>query len=186
MFSCLSILGKSVLIAALAAGLLTQFCPCCAFAIHSFSKVSATPVHLQACVSAHKYTYTITCRQCSSLLKTLKVIDSNHNIHSLIVYLHGCVMDTCIYMLECTMGSCVVLCAHLCVRLLLVLCVCVAIFRIVHFQILGCLCCCFLRVEEEIVHTDFWNLGRGFWCFLNCLVKIGDFDSGTYMDFMTF
>ena len=37
-FSCLS-----VLIVALAAGLLTQFFPCCAFAIRSFSKVSATP-----------------------------------------------------------------------------------------------------------------------------------------------
>ena len=37
------ILGKSVLIVAFAAGLLTQFCPCCAFAIRSFSKVSATP-----------------------------------------------------------------------------------------------------------------------------------------------
>ena len=33
----------SVLIAALAAGLLTHFFPCCAFAIRSFSKVSATP-----------------------------------------------------------------------------------------------------------------------------------------------
>ena len=44
-FSCLSILGKSVLIVALAAGLLTQFFPCCAFAIRSFSKVSATPEH---------------------------------------------------------------------------------------------------------------------------------------------
>ena len=43
MFSCLSILGKLVLIVALAAGLLTQFFPCCAFAIRSFSKVSATP-----------------------------------------------------------------------------------------------------------------------------------------------
>ena len=43
MFSCLSILGKSVLIVALAAGLLSQFFPCCAFAIRSFSKVSATP-----------------------------------------------------------------------------------------------------------------------------------------------
>ena len=43
MFSCLSILDKSVLIVALAAGLLTQFFPCCAFAIRSFSKVSATP-----------------------------------------------------------------------------------------------------------------------------------------------
>ena len=43
-FSCLSMLGKSVLIVALAAGLLTQFFPCCAFAIRSFSKVSATPV----------------------------------------------------------------------------------------------------------------------------------------------
>ena len=32
-----------MLIVALAAGLLTQFFPCCAFAIHSFSKVSATP-----------------------------------------------------------------------------------------------------------------------------------------------
>ena len=42
-FSCLSILGKSVLIVALAAGLCTQFFPCCAFAIHSFSKVSVTP-----------------------------------------------------------------------------------------------------------------------------------------------
>ena len=42
-FSCLSILGKSVLIVALAAGLLMQFFPCCAFAIRSFSKVSATP-----------------------------------------------------------------------------------------------------------------------------------------------
>ena len=42
-FSCLSSLGKSVLIVALAAGLLTQFFPCCAFAIRSFSKVSATP-----------------------------------------------------------------------------------------------------------------------------------------------
>ena len=30
-------------IVALAAGLLTQFFPCCAFAIRSFSKVSATP-----------------------------------------------------------------------------------------------------------------------------------------------
>ena len=53
-FSCLSILGKSVLIVALAAGLLTQFFPCCAFAIRSFSKVSATPVfettiHTNAC-----------------------------------------------------------------------------------------------------------------------------------------
>ena len=44
MFSCLSSLGKSVLIVALAAGLLTQFFPCCAFAIRSFSKVSATHV----------------------------------------------------------------------------------------------------------------------------------------------
>ena len=43
MFSCLSILDKSGLIVALAAGLLTQFFPCCAFAIRSFSKVSATP-----------------------------------------------------------------------------------------------------------------------------------------------
>ena len=42
-FSCLSVLGKSVLIVALGAGLLTQFFPCCAFAIRSFSKVSATP-----------------------------------------------------------------------------------------------------------------------------------------------
>ena len=42
--SCLSILGKLVLIVALAAGLLTQFFPCCAFTIRSFSKVSATPV----------------------------------------------------------------------------------------------------------------------------------------------
>ena len=33
-----------MLIVALVAGLLTQFCPCCAFAIRSFSKVSATPV----------------------------------------------------------------------------------------------------------------------------------------------
>ena len=32
-----------MLIVALAAGLLTQFFPCCAFAIRSFSKVSATP-----------------------------------------------------------------------------------------------------------------------------------------------
>ena len=32
-----------MLIVALAAGLLMQFFPCCAFAIHSFSKVSATP-----------------------------------------------------------------------------------------------------------------------------------------------
>ena len=39
----MSILGKSVLIVALAAGLLTQFFTCCAFAIRSFSKVSATP-----------------------------------------------------------------------------------------------------------------------------------------------
>ena len=39
----MSILGKSVLIVAFAAGLLTQFFPCCAFAIRSFSKVSATP-----------------------------------------------------------------------------------------------------------------------------------------------
>ena len=46
MFSYLSILGKSVLIVALAAGLLTQFFPCCAFAIRSFSKVSATPAKL--------------------------------------------------------------------------------------------------------------------------------------------
>ena len=38
-----SLLGKSVLIVALAAGLLTQFFPCCAFAIRNFSKVSATP-----------------------------------------------------------------------------------------------------------------------------------------------
>ena len=45
-FSCLSILGKSVLIVALAAGLLTQFFPCCVFAIRSFSKVSATLVSL--------------------------------------------------------------------------------------------------------------------------------------------
>ena len=43
MFSCLSSLGKSVLIVALAAGLLTQFFPCCTFAIRSFSKVSVTP-----------------------------------------------------------------------------------------------------------------------------------------------
>ena len=43
MFSYLSILGKSVLIVALAAGLLTQFFPFCAFAICSFSKVGATP-----------------------------------------------------------------------------------------------------------------------------------------------
>ena len=43
MFSCLSILGKSVLIVALAAGLLTQFFPRCAFAVRIFSKVSATP-----------------------------------------------------------------------------------------------------------------------------------------------
>ena len=33
-----------MLIVALAAGLLTQFFPRCAFAIHIFSKVSATPV----------------------------------------------------------------------------------------------------------------------------------------------
>ena len=46
MFSCLSILGKSVLIVALAAGLLAQFFPCCAFAVRSFSKVSATPDHM--------------------------------------------------------------------------------------------------------------------------------------------
>ena len=45
-FSCLSILGKSALIVALAAGLLTQFFPCCGFAIRSFSKVSATPGHI--------------------------------------------------------------------------------------------------------------------------------------------
>ena len=32
-----------MLIVALAAGLLTQFFPCCVFAIRSFSKVSATP-----------------------------------------------------------------------------------------------------------------------------------------------
>ena len=32
-----------IIIVALAAGLLTQFFPCCAFAIRSFSKVSATP-----------------------------------------------------------------------------------------------------------------------------------------------
>ena len=32
-----------MLIVALVAGLLTQFFPCCAFAIRSFSKVSATP-----------------------------------------------------------------------------------------------------------------------------------------------
>ena len=32
-----------MLIVALAAGLLTHFFPCCAFAIRSFSKVSATP-----------------------------------------------------------------------------------------------------------------------------------------------
>ena len=44
MFSCLSVLGKSVLIVVLAAGLLTQFFARCAFAIRSFSKVSATPV----------------------------------------------------------------------------------------------------------------------------------------------
>ena len=37
------ILGKSVLMVVLAAGLLTHFVPCCAFAICSFSKVSATP-----------------------------------------------------------------------------------------------------------------------------------------------
>ena len=42
----MSILGKSVLIVAFAAGLLTHFFPCCAFAIRSFSKVSATPVQL--------------------------------------------------------------------------------------------------------------------------------------------
>ena len=34
-----------MLIVALAAGLLSQFFPCCAFAIRSFSKVSATPDH---------------------------------------------------------------------------------------------------------------------------------------------
>ena len=34
-----------MLIVALAAGLLTQCFPCCAFAIRSFSKVSATPVN---------------------------------------------------------------------------------------------------------------------------------------------
>ena len=34
-----------MLIVDLAAGLLTQFFPCCAFAIRSFSKVSATPEH---------------------------------------------------------------------------------------------------------------------------------------------
>ena len=34
-----------MLIVALAAGLLTQFFPCCAFAIRSFSKVNATPDH---------------------------------------------------------------------------------------------------------------------------------------------
>ena len=55
MFSCLSILGKLVLIVAIAAGLLSQFFPCCAFAIRSFSKVSATPaisllVHVPQCV----------------------------------------------------------------------------------------------------------------------------------------
>ena len=33
-----------MLIVVLAAGLLTHFFPCCAFAIHSFSKVSVTPV----------------------------------------------------------------------------------------------------------------------------------------------
>ena len=33
-----------MLIVALAGGLLMQFFPCCAFAICSFSKVSATPV----------------------------------------------------------------------------------------------------------------------------------------------
>ena len=32
-----------MLVVVLAAGLLTQFFPCCAFAIRSFSKVSATP-----------------------------------------------------------------------------------------------------------------------------------------------
>ena len=48
MFSCLSILGKLVFIVALAVGLLTQFFPCCAFAIRSFSKVSATPALSQA------------------------------------------------------------------------------------------------------------------------------------------
>ena len=35
-----------MLIVALVAGLLTQFFPCCAFAIRSFSKVSATPAVL--------------------------------------------------------------------------------------------------------------------------------------------
>ena len=35
-----------MLIVVLAAGLLTQLFPCCAFAIRSFSKVSATPVAL--------------------------------------------------------------------------------------------------------------------------------------------
>ena len=36
-----------MLIVVLAAGLLTHFFPCCAFAIRSFSKVSATPDALE-------------------------------------------------------------------------------------------------------------------------------------------
>ena len=46
-----------MLIVALAAGLLTQFFPCCAFAIRNFSKVSATPEKLQtelAISSSHR------------------------------------------------------------------------------------------------------------------------------------
>ena len=43
-----------MLIVALAAGLLTQFFPCCAFAIRSFSKVSATPGK-DVCVAKRSY-----------------------------------------------------------------------------------------------------------------------------------
>ena len=46
----------SVLIVVLAAGLLTHFFPCCAFAIRSFSKVSATPVH-----GLHNYHPSVLC-----------------------------------------------------------------------------------------------------------------------------
>ena len=62
-FSCLSILGKSVLIVAFAAGLLTQFFPRCAFAFRTFSKVSATPVCLQHCIPLRvpKYICVHTC-----------------------------------------------------------------------------------------------------------------------------
>ena len=43
MFVYFTFLGKSVLIVALVAGLLTQFFPCCALAIRSFSKSECDP-----------------------------------------------------------------------------------------------------------------------------------------------